>query len=167
MSKPIKPRSVNCPKCEKEFCSMCSSGWHPDLTCQENGKKLYLQSKTGEGNNQSLGAIDPLLLFEMDDNIKRCPMCHVPIERDAGCAQMMCKRCKHVFCWFCLKSLDVSNISIFLLIRHLFYCSKSLNNAENYPKKSKICCTIQDSIIYTSIFIVDTRICFSFHTMQG
>ena len=87
---------------------MCSSGWHPDLTCQENGKKLYLQSKTGEGNNQSVGAIDPLLLFEMDDNIKRCPMCHVPIERDAGCAQMMCKRCKHVFCWFCLKSLDVS-----------------------------------------------------------
>merc|ERR1719273_652497 len=106
VSKPMKPRSVNCPKCEKEFCSMCSSGWHPDLTCQENGKKLYLQSKTGEGNNQSLGAIDPLLLFEMDDNIKRCPMCHVPIERDAGCAQMMCKRCKHVFCWFCLKSLD-------------------------------------------------------------
>merc|ERR1719402_158822 len=20
----------------------------------------------------------------------------------AGCAQMMCKRCKHVFCWYCL-----------------------------------------------------------------
>ena len=40
--------------------------------------------------------------------IKRCPMCFVPIERDAGCAQMMCKRCKHVFCWFCLASLDVS-----------------------------------------------------------
>ena len=93
---------------------MCSSGWHPDLTCQENGKKLYLQSKTGEGNNQSLGAIDPLLLFEMDDNIKRCPMCHVPIERDAGCAQMMCKRCKHVFCWFCLKSLETD----FLLLHY-------------------------------------------------
>ena len=42
------------------------------------------------------------------ENIKRCPMCAVPIERDAGCAQMMCKRCKHVFCWYCLASLDVS-----------------------------------------------------------
>ena len=31
------------------------------------------------------------------------------LERDAGCAQMMCKRCKHVFCWYCLISLDVSN----------------------------------------------------------
>merc|ERR1711971_747923 len=40
------------------------------------------------------------------ENIKRCPMCAVPIERDAGCAQMMCKRCKHVFCWYCLVSLD-------------------------------------------------------------
>ena len=39
--------------------------------------------------------------------MKRCPMCHVPIERDSGCAQMMCKRCKHVFCWYCLASLDV------------------------------------------------------------
>ena len=24
-----KARAVNCPKCEKEFCSSCSSGWHP------------------------------------------------------------------------------------------------------------------------------------------
>ena len=40
--------------------------------------------------------------------IKRCPLCHVPIERNDGCAQMMCKRCKHVFCWYCLASLDVS-----------------------------------------------------------
>ena len=79
----IKARAVNCPKCEKEFCSMCSSSWHPDLTCQENGKKLYLQSRT-EGNVNP-AAIDPLLLFDnLDDNIKRCPMCNVPIERDAG-----------------------------------------------------------------------------------
>ncbi|CAH1995358.1 unnamed protein product [Acanthoscelides obtectus] len=33
-------------------------------------------------------------------------MCNVPIEKDEGCAQMMCKRCKHVFCWYCLASLD-------------------------------------------------------------
>ena len=38
--------------------------------------------------------------------IKRCPICHILIEREEGCAQMMCKRCKHVFCWYCLESLD-------------------------------------------------------------
>ena len=45
-----------------------------------------------------------------DAQIKRCPMCHVPIEKNDGCAQMMCKRCKHVFCWYCLASLDVSTL---------------------------------------------------------
>ena len=45
---------------------------------------------------------------ERDAMIKRCPACHVPIERDQGCAQMSCKRCRHLFCWFCMKSLDVS-----------------------------------------------------------
>merc|ERR1711874_239957 len=39
-------------------------------------------------------------------SIKRCPSCKVPIERDAGCVQMLCKKCKHVFCWYCLTSLD-------------------------------------------------------------
>lgn len=44
--------------------------------------------------------------------IKRCPVCRVPIERNDGCAQMMCKRCKHVFCWYCLTSLDVCIILV-------------------------------------------------------
>lgn len=43
-----------------------------------------------------------------DAAIKRCPKCKVYIERDEGCAQMMCKNCKHAFCWYCLESLDVS-----------------------------------------------------------
>ncbi|CAJ0947548.1 unnamed protein product [Ranitomeya imitator] len=41
--------------------------------------------------------------------IKRCPKCKVYIERDEGCAQMMCKNCKHAFCWYCLESLDDGN----------------------------------------------------------
>ena len=65
---------------------------------------------------------DILVLSDGQDGseIKRCPMCFVPIERDAGCAQMMCKRCKHVFCWFCLASLDVR---IYLFNHnYFFYC---------------------------------------------
>ncbi|KAA3681828.1 E3 ubiquitin-protein ligase RNF144 [Paragonimus westermani] len=38
--------------------------------------------------------------------LKRCPACFIPIERIEGCAQMMCRSCKHTFCWYCLKSLD-------------------------------------------------------------
>nr|XP_035970424.1 E3 ubiquitin-protein ligase RNF144A isoform X6 [Halichoerus grypus] len=53
-------------------------------------------------------------LEEDDAPIKRCPKCKVYIERDEGCAQMMCKNCKHAFCWYCLESLDDD----FLLIHY-------------------------------------------------
>ena len=48
--------------------------------------------------------------YQPDDleNIKRCPQCSVLIERVDGCAQIMCKFCKHCFCFYCLASLDVS-----------------------------------------------------------
>ncbi|KAG2468145.1 R144A ligase, partial [Polypterus senegalus] len=55
--------------------------------------------------------------FKSEDDdapIKRCPKCKVYIERDEGCAQMMCKNCKHAFCWYCLESLDDD----FLLIHY-------------------------------------------------
>jgi len=45
--------------------------------------------------------------MEADSNIKRCPRCRVPLEWVAGCAQIMCVNCKHIFCWYCLQSLDV------------------------------------------------------------
>ena len=35
-------------------------------------------------------------------------MCDIYIERNQGCAQMLCKSCKHTFCWYCLQNLDVS-----------------------------------------------------------
>nr|CAX82673.1 hypotherical protein [Schistosoma japonicum] len=44
--------------------------------------------------------------YSPDDWLKRCPACLVPIERIEGCAQMMCRSCKHTFCWYCLTSLD-------------------------------------------------------------
>ena len=95
---------VSCPTCDKEFCSLCSATWHPGLSCAENGALLVARGGSGPGGGQPE---DGCLMWTSDD-IKKCPMCSVFIERDAGCAQMMCKRCKHVFCWYCLTSLDVS-----------------------------------------------------------
>ncbi|CRK95869.1 CLUMA_CG009316, isoform A [Clunio marinus] len=88
----LLPRGVLCPTCTLEFCSSCKKPWHPSITCEENSRKVG-------------GRHDSMLLFD-NDLIKCCPMCAVPIEKDEGCAQMMCKRCKHVFCWYCLASLD-------------------------------------------------------------
>ncbi|XP_058807550.1 probable E3 ubiquitin-protein ligase RNF144A [Phymastichus coffea] len=80
---PGQPGPVHCPNCSTDFCSICREPWH-------------------------VGPCPELLMgipFD-SDHIKCCPMCSVPIEKDEGCAQMMCKRCKHVFCWYCLASLD-------------------------------------------------------------
>ncbi|KAB7500618.1 putative E3 ubiquitin-protein ligase [Armadillidium nasatum] len=94
-------KSATCHKCKTVFCSACSNAWHPGKTCLRVAEHFGLTF---------------LLIFyypnlsgnvPFNDIIKRCPRCKVPIERDAGCAQMQCKKCKHVFCWYCLVSLEV------------------------------------------------------------
>lgn len=80
--------------------------WHQTLTCDENIRRLA-----------AIGEDDTIGIPFDSDLIKCCPMCSVPIEKDEGCAQMMCKRCKHVFCWYCLASLDVSG---FLFVGQFF-----------------------------------------------
>ncbi|MGH0138530.1 UNVERIFIED_CONTAM: hypothetical protein FKN15_034377 [Acipenser sinensis] len=89
---------VQCTACNLEFCSACKANWHPEQVCQENVPATsFLPGETS-------------LFYKSDEDdapIKRCPKCQVYIERDEGCAQMMCKNCKHAFCWYCLGSLDV------------------------------------------------------------
>ncbi|PIK52094.1 hypothetical protein BSL78_11046, partial [Apostichopus japonicus] len=100
---PTKAKPVHCPSCGLTFCCICKSRWHANISCTENLENLAQQQ------GASAHLLDVLSVrYDGDDDakIKRCPMCHIPIERDAGCAQMMCKRCKHVFCWYCLANLD-------------------------------------------------------------
>lgn len=80
------------------------------MSCEENTRRL-----AADGQDQGAG-----ISFD-SDLIKCCPMCAVPIEKDEGCAQMMCKRCKHVFCWYCLASLDVSSFFLKKLIQRDLY----------------------------------------------
>ena len=77
---PGPARPTTCPACGLQFCPLCLLPCQPAHSC----------------------------LPQDSEQIKWCPMCRVPIERDAGCAQMMCRRCRHVFCWYCMASLDVS-----------------------------------------------------------
>ncbi|CAO2604899.1 E3 ubiquitin-protein ligase RNF144A [Lemmus lemmus] len=97
------PQLVQCKACDMEFCSACKARWHPGQGCPETMPITFLP---GESRYR--------YMEEGDAPIKRCPKCRVYIERDEGCAQMMCKNCKHAFCWYCLESLDDD----FLLIHY-------------------------------------------------
>lgn len=87
-----RPAAVACPTCHTAFCSSCRGPWLDGHTCPE-GQPFMLPSL-------SHGSSD------LDVSIKQCPMCGVYIERNQGCAQMLCKSCKHTFCWYCLQNLD-------------------------------------------------------------
>lgn len=38
--------------------------------------------------------------------VKFCPFCSIPITKKTACAQIICKNCRHAFCWYCLSLLD-------------------------------------------------------------
>lgn len=82
-----KKSKLVCDKCSHEFCVKCSKSFN-------NLAKENCICSSSESN----------LNFE---NIKRCPNCSILIERADGCAQIMCKICKHTFCFYCLTSLEV------------------------------------------------------------
>ncbi|KAF3691551.1 E3 ubiquitin-protein ligase RNF144B [Channa argus] len=92
-----QPTAVPCLTCHTVFCSNCRGPWQDDHTCPQRQTLIWPSAshKSRARSNSSL-----------DLSIKQCPMCDVYIERNQGCAQMLCKSCKHTFCWYCLQNLD-------------------------------------------------------------
>ena len=96
------PLPTTCPACGLTFCPRCLQSAQPAHTCPPRQEPLC------------------------SEKIKWCPMCRVPIERDAGCAQMMCRRCRHVFCWYCMASLDVSTSHLYTVFSSLEYRERKI-----------------------------------------
>ncbi|XP_068425362.1 E3 ubiquitin-protein ligase RNF144B [Clinocottus analis] len=87
-----QPNAVPCLTCHTIFCSRCRGPWQDSHTCPER-QPMMAPSPSRERRDS-------------DMPIKQCPMCGIYIERNQGCAQMLCKSCKHTFCWYCLQNLD-------------------------------------------------------------
>ena len=47
-----------------------------------------------------------LHLFTAGMNVKPCPTCHCPIQKDGGCHHMNCAHCGAHFCWDCLQHMQ-------------------------------------------------------------
>ncbi|KAG7258679.1 hypothetical protein CRUP_029081 [Coryphaenoides rupestris] len=100
------PNAVCCPACRLEFCSGCLAQWHRGRACRTPAGSKTARSHFLSGESRALLQGGEEEEEEEDLEVKRCPDCHVYIQRDEGCAQMVCRICKHSFCWHCLHSLD-------------------------------------------------------------
>lgn len=86
---------VPCPMCQAVFCCSCREPWEDGHACSQR-QPLVVLPDNDSGHPSS----------DTEAAIKQCPKCGVYIERNQGCAQMLCKSCKHTFCWYCLQNLD-------------------------------------------------------------
>ncbi|CAB1330666.1 unnamed protein product, partial [Coregonus sp. 'balchen'] len=108
-------RCVFCTLCLKQYVELLiKEGLEtaiscPDSACPKRGHLLEneIECMVASEVMQRHKKLHSFYKSDDDDGpIKRCPKCKMYIERDEGCAQMMCKNCKHAFCWYCLESLD-------------------------------------------------------------
>lgn len=79
-------KAVRCPNCLEAFCATC-----------------HIRLETLEGGH-NCADLNEAVLSEYD--IKKCPSCSYLIQREGGCAQISCRNCQHVFCWWCMASLN-------------------------------------------------------------
>ena len=88
--------AVRC-DCGARFCFRCAEATHAPLSCAMHAKwteKCKKEATTAEW---------------MLENTKKCPECHVRIEKNQGCNHMVCPHCQHNFCWVCLQDWELHN----------------------------------------------------------
>ncbi|KAF9483012.1 hypothetical protein BDN70DRAFT_828168 [Pholiota conissans] len=81
---------LKCPSCFSTICPLCDEEAHKGMTCQE--RLIHRDSALQDRLNEE---------FARERGIKRCPECHVFIEKTEGCNHMTC-RCGAHICWKCM-----------------------------------------------------------------
>ncbi|CEP03701.1 hypothetical protein PBRA_003308 [Plasmodiophora brassicae] len=76
-------------RCGYVFCFKCGLEGHRPCSCELVQQWLKKNSTDSENVNWIIA------------NTKRCPKCHVNIEKNQGCNHMTCRFCKYDFCWLC------------------------------------------------------------------
>jgi len=91
---------MECSACNFQFCFECGDSYHEDVTCEQHQKMLDIEKKT-----------DPRFKIWQMHHSKPCPNCKAPIQKNGGCNHMYCEKCKHEFCWVCLKQYTSDHFS--------------------------------------------------------
>ena len=78
-------------KCGTRSCINCGEGAHAPATCNQ----IYLWNEKEKSESENISWIKSYT--------KPCGKCGVNIEKNQGCNHMTCNRCRHEFCWLCLR----------------------------------------------------------------
>ncbi|KAJ6590500.1 hypothetical protein DFH09DRAFT_975845 [Mycena vulgaris] len=78
---------VQCPACLLRICPHCHAEAHDGFACaeQDGGDRLFKE-------------------WAASHDVKNCPGCAIPIERDEGCHHVTCIQCQTHICWVCLQT---------------------------------------------------------------
>ncbi|KAJ7442482.1 hypothetical protein B0H11DRAFT_2093838 [Mycena galericulata] len=78
---------VQCPACLLRICPHCHAEAHDGFECadRDGADKLFKE-------------------WAARHDVKNCPGCAIPIERDEGCHHVTCIQCQTHICWVCLQT---------------------------------------------------------------
>lgn len=112
----IEGTTVQC-TCGHRFCFSCHREAHLPATCKqvtEWEKKCEDDSETKHWKYA---------------NTKDCPnkWCNIATEKNGGCNHMVCVKCKHEWCWVCLRPWKGHN--------DYYNCNKFIKNTDSANKK--------------------------------
>ncbi|KAG9311926.1 hypothetical protein JVU11DRAFT_8187 [Chiua virens] len=86
------PQTRHCPSCFSAVCNGCHEEAHDGLSCAEG--KARRDPEEQERLNDAW-------IASQGGRVKKCPQCHVPIEKLEGCNHISC-RCGAHICWRCM-----------------------------------------------------------------
>lgn len=81
---------ITCPTCATSICTTCRAPSHSGMTCS-----AYQRAENVE-----------FASWKKRKDVRDCPQCGAPIERDGGCQSLKCTVCKAGFCWDCMEVWD-------------------------------------------------------------
>ncbi|CAD7934566.1 unnamed protein product [Amoebophrya sp. A25] len=100
----MEEAAMKCASCGTESCPSCGEEPHPQFPSCEAFRRWR------EANSEGDKRLEDLLTQE---NWCRCPVCGVPVEREAGCNFMQCPspvcRNKTYFCYVCGQKVEKEN----------------------------------------------------------